>query len=315
MNQFLAWITGLVALVPGLGPAAVPSWNGYIEDDYVYAAASTPGTISSIAVREGDEVAAGQVLFVLDQTQQQSQYNAAEQRANAAEATLQNLQTGSRQDEIDVIQASLTKAQSDAELAKVNLARSQDLFDRDLEPQSKLDADKATAASADAAVAQLQAQLKVAQLPARDAQQVAAEASLKAAEADAATAKAALDDRTIKAPEAGRIERLFFKTGEVAAAGVPVLSMSGADALKAKFYVNEADRGSFALGQQVAVSCDGCAAGLTATIDYFASDPEFTPPIIYSRDERSRLVFLTEAVMDKQNGVLPGQPVTIGLLK
>src|SRR5262249_22232193 len=151
---------------------------------------------------------------------------------------------------------------------------------------------------------QLQAQLKVAQLPARDAQQVAAEASLKAAQADAQTAQAALDDRTVKAPEAGRVERLVFKPGEVAAAGVRVLSMSGADALKVKFDVNEADRGKFALGQQIRVSCDGCAPDLTARIDFFASDPEFTPPIIYSRDERSRLVFLTEAVMDDQSGIL-----------
>ena len=313
MNEFLAWVIGLLAFVPGLGPATTPSWNGYVEDDYVYAAAPTPGTIASIGVREGDAVSAGQVLFVLDSTQQQSQFDAATARANAAQATLQNLQTGSRQDEIDVIQASLNKAQSDLTLATTNLARTQDLFDRGLTPISQLDASKATAKAAQAAVDQLAAQLKVAQLPARDAQQVAAEASLRAAQADADTAKAALADRSVKAPEAGRIERLFFKSGEVAAAGVPVLSMSGADAVKVKFYVNEAERGRFALGQAVSVSCDGCADGLTAKIDYFASDPEFTPPIIYSRDQRSRLVFLVEAVMAEQNGVLPGQPVTIGL--
>ena len=313
MNEFLAWVMGLLAFVPGLGPATTPSWNGYVEDDYVYAAAPTPGTIASIGVREGDAVSAGQVLFVLDSTQQQSQFDAATARADAAQATLQNLQTGSRQDEIDVIQASLDKAQADLKLASTNLARTQDLFDRGLVPISQLDVSKATAKAAEATVDQLTAQLKVAQLPARDAQQVAAEASVKAAEADAQTAKAALEDRTVKAPEAGRIERLFFKAGEVAAAGVPVLSMSGADAVKVKFYVNEAERSKFALGQAVSVGCDGCAGGLTARVDYFASDPEFTPPIIYSRDERSRLVFLVEAVMDNQSDVLPGQPVTIGL--
>ncbi len=61
--------------------------------------------------------------------------------------------------------------------------------------------------------------------------------------------------------------------------------------MKVLFYVSETDRQRFALGQQVAVSCDGCAAGLTATISHFNSDPQFTPPIIYSRDERNRLVF------------------------
>ncbi|MEP7241977.1 MAG: HlyD family efflux transporter periplasmic adaptor subunit, partial [Devosia sp.] len=138
---------------------------------------------------------------------------------------------------------------------------------------------------------------------------------LAAAKADAATAAAALDIRTVRAPEDGRIERLYFKTGEVAPVGTPVLALRGADALKLKFYVNEADRQLFALGQRLGVSCDGCATGLTARIDYFASDPQFTPPIIYSRDERKRLVFLTEATLDQQNGILPGQPVTVGLLK
>jgi HlyD family secretion protein len=263
-------------------------------------------------VKEGQLVRKGDVLFVLETSQQQAQYDAATARADAARATLENLQTGSRQEEIAVTQASLNKAQADLALAEQNLTRSQDLFDRGLEPQAKLDQDKANLKAAQAAVDQLVAQLKVQQLPARDAQVIAAEATAAAAKADADTAKAALADRTVRAPEDGRIERLFFSAGEVAGAGVPVASLSGADAMKVLFYVSETDRQHFALGQQVSVSCDGCAADLTATISHFASDPQFTPPIIYSRDERNRLVFLTEAVLDEQNSVLPGQPVSIG---
>ncbi len=151
-----------------------------------------PGTIASIAVKEGQLVRKGDVLFVLEASQQQAQYDAAKARADAAQATLENLQTGSRQEEIDVTQASLSKAAADLALAGQNLVRSQDLFDRGLEPQAKLDQDKATVKAAQAAVDQLQAQLKVQQLPARDAQVIGAEASLAAAKADADTAKAAL---------------------------------------------------------------------------------------------------------------------------
>jgi HlyD family secretion protein len=314
MNNVLGWFMSLLAaVIPGIGGPSAPSWNGYVEVDYVYAAAQTAGTITSIQVAEGQSVKKGDVLFVLDPSQQQSQYAAAQARAQAALATLHNLQTGSRQDEIDVIQASLDKAKSDLTLANTNLARTQDLFDRGLVPISQLDTSKAAAKAAQAAVDQLEAQLKVAQLPARGAQQIAAEASYTAAQADAQTAKAALDARTVTAPEDGRIEQLYFKTGEVAGAGTPVLAMRGGEALKVKFYINEADRSQFVMGQKLNVSCDGCASGLTASVDYFASDPQFTPPIIYSRDERKRLVFLTEAVMDQQNGILPGQPVSIGL--
>jgi len=314
MQNIFAWIMGiLAAVIPGLAPSVPAGWNGYVEADYTYAAAPAVGTITRIAVAEGQAVKAGDVLFVLDASQQQAQYDAAEARAQSALATLQNLQTGSRQDELDVAQASLDKAQSDLNLANTNLTRTQDLYDRGLTPVSQLDAARASAQAAQATAAQLQAQLKVAQLPARDAQQIAADASYKAAEADAETAKAALDQRTITAPSDGRVERLFYKVGEVAGAGAPVLSIQGGGALKVEFYVNQQDRQRFALGQPVAVTCDGCPAGLTATVSHFASDPEFTPPIIYSRDERQRLVFLTEATMDNQNGILPGQPVSTEL--
>ena len=116
-------------------------------------------------------------------------------------------------------------------------------------------------------------------------------------------------------PEAGRVERLYFGAGEVANAGVPVVSLSGAGALKVKFYVGETERQELALGEKVRVSCDGCAEGLTATIDHFAGDPQFTPPIIYSRDERHRLVFLTEATLGEVSAIHPGQPVSIGRIE
>jgi HlyD family secretion protein len=266
-------------------------------------------------VAEGQLVHKGDVLFVLETSQQQAQYDAARARADAAEATLANLKTGSRQEEIDVTKAQLMKAGADLSLAQQNLARTQDLFDRGLTPVATLDQGKASVKAAQAAVDQLTAQLKVQQLPARDAQQIAAEANVAAAKADAATARAALETRTVTAPADGRVERLYYKAGEVVAVGAPVAALSGAGTMKVLFYVSEADRQQFTLGQQVAVSCDGCAAGLTASISRFASDPQFTPPIIYSRDERSRLSFLTEAVMDQQNAVLPGQPVSIGRLK
>ncbi len=312
MNGIFAWVMAALSFIPGLGTPAVPSWNGYVEDDYTYAAAPTGGVIARLAVSEGQTVKAGDVLFVLETSQQQAQYEAARARAASAEATLENLQTGSRKEEVDVTRASLQKAMADRDLAQQNFTRSEDLFAKGLVPQAKLDQDKASLASAEAAVAQLEAQLKVAELPARDAQQIAAEATLAAAKADVANARAGLDDRTVTAPADGRIERLFFKAGEVAGAGMPVASLSGRDAMKVLFYLNEGDRPLFKLGDVVAVSCDGCAAGLTATISHFASDPQFTPPIIYSRDERHRLVFLTEAVLQQQNGILPGQPVSIG---
>jgi HlyD family secretion protein len=269
--------------------------------------------IAGIAVAEGQVVQKGDVLFTLGDAQFRTLLAAAEARVAAAQAGLDNLTTGSRADEIEVIRASLRKAEADLGLARETAARSGKLFAEGLTPQAKYDADRAAQASAEAAVAQLEAQLKVAELPARDAQQAQAEANLAAARAEAEKARVDLAERTVTAPAAGRIERLFYAPGEMAAAGAPVLALLPAGALKIKFYVAEADRPQFSLGEEVAVSCDGCATPLRARVSYFASDPQFTPPVIYSRDERSRLVFLAEARLEE--GVLPGQPVTIARLK
>lgn len=312
MNEVLAFLGMLVAFViPGFGATPVPSWNGYVEADYVYVAPPSAGMIARLEAREGDVVAAGDILFTLEDAQARALLAAAEARVAAAEAALANLTTGSREDEIEVIRASLEKARADLRLAAETAARVRKLFDEGLTPQARLDEAVATQAAAEAAVRQLEAQLKVAELPARDAQQWQAEANLAAAQAEAEKARADLADRTITAPVAGRIERLYFAQGEMAGAGVPVIALLPSDALKVRFYVAEADRATFALGQEVGVTCDGCTGGLTATLSYFASDPQFTPPVIYSRDERMRLTFLAEATLADGAVLLPGQPVTI----
>ena len=316
MDQFLIWLTGLIAIViPGFGAAPDQSWNGYVEADYVYVAAASSGPIESIAVREGDVVAAGDLLFVLQQSQQQALLRAAEARSAAAVANAKNLSTGSRAEEVQVIRASLSKAEADLHLAETTLARSEKLAAEGLTPEAKVEQDRATLASAKAQVAQLQAQLAVSELPARDPLQLQAEANLLAAQADADKARSDLGDRTVTAPVAARVERLYFGRGEMAAAGVPVAALLPAKALKVKFYIAESDRAAFTLGDVVNVSCDGCAQGLTATLSYFASDPQFTPPIIYSREERTRLTFLAEAVLDETGGMRPGQPVTVRRLQ
>ena len=311
LASIVAFFIGLVALIiPGFGTPEPPRWNGYVEADYVYAAPMSAGQIATFGVREGDVVGAGDVLFTLGHGQQQALLDSALAGVAVAEANLANLTTGSRQDEIDVIRASLSKAQSDLSLARDNSARSGKLFAEGIVTQAQLDQARATLASAEAAVRQLQAQLKVAELPARDAQRLAAEANVAMARAAVEKAQSDLSDRTVLAPAAGRIERLYFDAGEIASAGTPVLSILREGALKVKFYLPQAVRQQFAIGDRVAISCDGCPAGLTATLSHFASEPQFTPPVIYSRDERQRLSFLAEATLDA--GTLhPGQPVTL----
>src|SRR5690606_15359579 len=152
-------------------------------------------------------------------------------RVAAAEANLENLTTGEREDEIEVIRASLQKSEADLGLARETAERSGKLLAEGLIPQSRYDQDRATLRSAEAAIKQLQAQLKVAELPARDAQQWQAEANLAASRAEAEKSRADLADRTVLAPVGGRVDRLNFAAGEMAGAGVPVVALLPAGAL------------------------------------------------------------------------------------
>ena len=314
MNDFFAWLTGLASIViPGFGDAPVPQYHGYVEAEYVYVAPASPGRISAIKVQEAEQVEKDTPLFELQDDQYVAALEAAQARQAVAEANWRNLETGSREEEVAVIRATLEKAQADQKLAQINLERTEQLSRQGLVPVAKLDTDRAVLASANAQVAQLQAKLDVAELPARDAQIVAAEASLQAARAATRQAQIALSERNVKTPAAGQVERVYFRVGEVAGVGVPVVVILPPGKLKVRFFIPEADRMKFELGEELDVSCEGCAPDISARLTYLSSDPQYTPPIIYSREQRTRLVYLAEAQIDDTHGLLPGQPVTLEL--
>jgi HlyD family secretion protein len=253
------------------------------------------------------------VLARLDDQAQRAALQGAEASVAQARANLDNLATGSREAEVAVIRASLKKAQADRDLAAATLERTLNLAGQGQVSAAKVDQDRAAAMASAASVEQLAAQLAVAQLPAREAQRGAAEAALAVAEAQADSARIALADRVLEAPIAGVLDRSFYQVGEVAASGAPVLALFDPGRIKAIFFVPEARRAGMVPGARLALSCDGCA-GAVAVVSRVASEPQYTPPILYSRDERGRLVFRVEAVVEGVSGLQPGQPVTLEAL-
>lgn len=319
-DSALSWLTTtfaaiMTAIIPGYGGDPTPVYNGYLEADYTYVAPSVTGRIRTLSVAEGEDVVVGAFLFDMDATQQRAALRAANARVAQAEANLRNLETGSREAEIEVIRASLEEARAARALAETTLRRTENLAKRGIVTQAKVDTDKSALEQADAHVAQLEAQLRVAELPARDEQVIAAKATLDAARADAELAAARLDDMRTTAPIRGRVEKIYYTVGEVASAGTPVVSILPPDVLKVLFFLPESARSTFAIGDRLALSCDSCPDGLEVTITRMASDPQYTPPIIYSRDERHRLVFRAEAHLATGAGLLPGQPVSLERLQ
>lgn len=301
----------VVGLVAGLfGVAAPLGYNGYLEADYVYLAPLSAGRIVELDATEGAAVTAGQVLARLDDQAQRAALQGAEAAVAQAKANLDNLATGSREAEVAVIRASLKKAQADRDFAAATLERTLQLSGQGQVSAAKVDQDKAAAMASSAFVEQLAAQLAVAQLPARDAQRGAAEAALAVVEAQSEAARIALADRVLEAPISGVLDRSFYQVGEVAGSGVPVLALFDPAKIKAIFFVPEASRAGMVPGVTLSVACDGCG-GAVAVVSRVASEPQYTPPILYSRDERGRLVFRVEAIVSGVTGLQPGQPVTV----
>ncbi|WP_226550283.1 HlyD family secretion protein [Celeribacter naphthalenivorans] len=312
MADLPSWLASVIAAIyPGFLDTPPYVYDGYIEGDFTYAAPASGGRIDTIAVSEGDQVAKGALIFALDDDQPRAALRSAEAQLAQAEAQFENLSTGSRQAETDVIRASLNQARVALDIAQTRLTRSETLLARGATTQATVDDQQAAVDEAQASVTRLEAELKVAELPARDAERLAAEAAVEAARAQVDLARSDLDDRKVYAPVTGQVEKVFFEAGEVAASGVPVVSLLPPGQMTALFFVPEYERADLSPGDVVALSCEGCAPGLSAKITRLASDPQYTPPILYTKAERGRLVYRIEAEVIDPQGVLPGQPITV----
>jgi HlyD family secretion protein len=114
-------------------------------------------------------------------------------------------------------------------------------------------------------------------------------------------------------PVGGTVQQVYYRPGELVPVGRPIVALLPPGNLKVRFYVPEAVLPRLAYGDIVTVHCDGCAADITARISFIASASEFTPPVIYSREERSKLVFLIEALPNRPEALRVGQPIDVAL--
>jgi HlyD family secretion protein len=140
-----------------------------------------------------------------------------------------------------------------------------------------------------------------------------AEAALRTAQARLNSAQTRLTRRKMFSPVAGSVQQIYYRVGELVPVGKPIVAILPPGNLKVRFFVNEATLPKLKIGDTIAVSCDGCQPGITARISFIARSSEFTPPVIYSMEERSKLVFLIEARTDTPERLRVGQPVSVAL--
>jgi HlyD family secretion protein len=141
----------------------------------------------------------------------------------------------------------------------------------------------------------------------------AAVSALRVAEAQVVTSQTRLARRIGYAPIAGTVQQVYFRVGETVGAQRPVLSIMPPGNMKVRFYIPEADLPKLAIGEEVRVSCDNCSADLTARIYFLSTTAEYTPPVIYSLDERNKLVYLVQARPSRPDALRVGQPISVFL--
>lgn len=302
-----------VAVIGGL--FAFPSFNrpsvlsGYIEGEPLYLAAPVSGTVKAMYVVRGQDVVAGGRLFVVDPQQPLSVRDQAAAQVAAAQAQAVDARKGERPLELAVLDANVAAAEAKARDADAALRRVSALEAKGFESKSALDDAQANAQAADAQVKAARKQRGVGTLGSREDQIRAADARVSEARASLVGAAAQLSNVAPAAPEAARVEDIFFQQGEWAPANQPILSLLPDERIKVRFFVPERSLAAYPVGAVVRFVCDGCPKGLTARVDYVSPRPEFTPPVIYSREARDRLVYLLEAQPSVR--LNPGQPVDV----
>lgn len=310
----------VIVVLAGAALAALPflfsgegqrPYQGWVEADTLFIGAENAGRLEKLDVAEGQAVTPGASLFRLETSSEEAAVAAARAALARSEAELDLAEAAQkRPEEIDVLRASEREAAARLELAKQDLDRTRVLVERGTATQASLDTATATEAANRAALDNVRSQITLANLPVRDEQLRQAREAVAAAEADLASAEAALARRSVSAPAEGSIQTLYYRTGEVVPAGRPIVALLPPENVRIRFFVPQTEIAHFSLGQPIRVACDGCQP-VDARISFISSTVEFTPPEIYSLEERAKLVFRVEAIPTDPKALRPGQPVDV----
>lgn len=291
-----------------------PEALGTLEFDRITVPAPVAERIDSIAVREGQQVRAGDVLMTLDRTRVEAETQAAEAETQRRRDALAELEAGARAEQIRQARANLAATKANDEDADAYYQRIKGLADRKLVAASDVDRARAAANSANAQVRQAEALLDELLHGTRPEQVAQGEAALRGAEATEAAQRAVLDKLQVIAPRDGRVDALPFRLGDQAPVGSPLVVLLVGDAPHARIYVPETLRSRVQVGDTVRVFVHGESDALEGQVRMIRSEPSFTPYYALTGDDASRLSFLAEVTLGEDAARLPaGLPVRVEL--
>ena len=308
-------ILAALCILAGCSRPADNLVQGYVEGEFVYIASPFAGELKSLDVQRGDQVKTDKLLFTLDNEPEKSARAEAERRLIQARSSLEDARKGRRPTEIESAEAQLRQAQAALVLSEKELARQEKLLRTSASSVQDVDRARSARDQDRQRVAQLEADLATAHLGSRSDQIAAAEANVRALTATLARAEWDLSQKRQAAPEAGLIYDTLYREGEWVAAGHPVVVLLPPRNIKVRAFVPEARVSSIHYGETVRVIVDGVPAPFMGKVSFISPKAEYTPPVIYNRENRGKLVFMIEVEFDAETAARlhPGQPVDVQL--
>lgn len=245
---------------------------GTLEWDRIGVPAEASETILDWKVAEGDSVQAGQLLVELDPRRLDARLDQARGQVAQAEARLEELSNGARQESIDAARATLVRNRADATEAGRNYQRVAALYAR--------------------------GQVAIAERDRARASRDQADAELQAARAALARLQVDREHLSVRAPRAGRVDALPFRPGDQPPANAEVVSLLVGEAPYARLFIPAPVRSRIAIGDRLQVGVEGVEGLFTGRVRSIASEASFTPYYALTGSDASRLVYRAELVLE-----------------
>src|SRR5262245_15375600 len=303
----------ICSLAQGCGDPTPDRFQGYVEGEFVYVASPLAGELEHLAVQRGGQVKPGDLLFALECGAETAERDGAERSLAQARANLEDAKKGKRPSEIESLEAQLGQARALLVLAEQEVGRQESLLPNGA--TSTTDRDRARGArDRDVErVAELTADLRTARLGSREDQIAAATAEVESREAALVKAQWDLAQKRQTATQAGLVYDTLYREGEWVAAGRPVVALLPPPNLKVRAFVPQAVVAGLHPGDRARVFVDGGPGPFEGRLTFISPQVEYTPPVIFSRESREKLVFMVEVRFDDATAVElnPGQPVDV----
>jgi HlyD family secretion protein len=283
--------------------------SGHIEATEVRLASKVGGRLLEAPLEEGDRVAGGELVALLETVDAKHQLAQARADAEAADAQLRLLLAGTRAEDLRRAEDQLAQTQAELDAARRDLDRLSGLAERGTATEKSRDDAATRREVAERAVAAARAQLDKLIAGPRRQEIETSRARRAAAEARVAAVEQQIIDATVAAPTAGVITHRVAEPGEVLGPGSVIAILTVLDRPWLTVWIDEPNLSRVRLGDPVEVRVDGRNEMFQGTVSFISPTAEFTPKNVQTPEERAKLVFRIKVTLDNTDGIFkPGMP-------